>query len=117
MSDVMAGINNLSMENERRWSRIEDAILTFQTELMSLKEVMVTKQMFSQLEERVVKLEQYGGKGETEGMKILRQQVAKLDPANRSLRFRGFKEESLENRQKIIDDITELNFRGPTYGC
>ena len=70
LSDVMAGINNLRVENENRLSRIEYAIQSFQQELTSLKEVMVTKQMFVQFEDRVAKLEQYGGAGESGEMKI-----------------------------------------------
>ena len=38
-------------------------------------------------------------------MRILRQQIAKLDPTNRGIRLRGFKEESLDVRHKIVDDL------------
>ena len=35
----------------------------------------------------------------------MRQQIARLDPAVRSLRLRGFKDENMSERQKIIDKL------------
>ena len=36
---------------------------------------------------------------------MLRQQVAKLDPAQKGLRFRGFKETSLSKRVELVEKI------------
>ena len=47
-------------------------------------------------------------------MKMLRQQVARFDPANRSLRFRGLKETEVGARCKTIEGIvTSLGVEKP----
>ena len=64
---------------------------------------MVSKQMFDQLESKVHKLEQDGLS--MPDLSFIRQQISRLDPANRSLRIRGFKESELAAREKIISDF------------
>ena len=108
LTDIMKGINKLSVQNhnhEVHLNKIDHAIQSFQAELACLKESMVTKESFVNLESRVVKLEEKEVGQYSHEIKLLRQQVSKLDPANRGLRLRGFKEDDLDKRRKVIDDL------------
>ena len=70
-------------------------------DIQNLKADFVSKPEFNNLEARVSVLETKGVASEED--KSLRQQVSRLDPANKSLRFRAFKDADLSVRVRIIE--------------
>ena len=61
--------------------------------------------MFDKLEARVSDLELKGFA--CPDLEFLRQQVDKFDPANRSLRVRGFLQKSLNDRKSCVEKLIE----------
>ena len=72
----MKGIENLTMQSEKSEQRlcaIDHAIKSFQSELFHIKENMVTKESFVQLESRVIQFEQKEVGEYSQEIKLLRQ--------------------------------------------
>ena len=135
LESIMLGIDalNLSVRNVqadvgKKFSDLEGYLFEFRQELSGIKADMVSQAKFEQfeanfdrLEVRVNKLEQ--GSSQNPEIKQLRQQMARMDPANKSIRIRGFKVESLPERlaclQKELQHIgcnhinVEHIYKGP----
>ena len=76
LTDIMKGIENLTMQSEKSEQRlcaIDHAIKSFQVELSNIKENMVTKENFVQLESRVIQLKQKEVGEYSQEIKLLRQ--------------------------------------------
>ena len=75
-----------------------------------LKENMITQEIFQKLEDRVEKLEglmESRIQEPSSEIYALRQELSKLDPANKSIRIRGFKSSELGDRVTCIKDFFE----------
>ena len=97
---VLKELREMRLDVDSKFSIVESSLLHFKNELAQLRQEMVSKQMFDQLENRVNKLERDGLT--IPDLSFLRQQVSKLDPANRSLRIRGFKESNISEREDRV---------------
>ena len=103
LKDVMQEIKSLSLDVRSKFVTVEACMHEFRAELISLRAEMVSRRMFDQLESRVSELEMRGLS--CPEVDFLRQQVDKFDPANRSIRLRGLKQKSLNERKGSIDEI------------
>ena len=91
--------------------QIGDQAKVFQEELAKLRAEMVSSVQFGVLEARVQKLEA-GGLASSE-ISFLQQQVNRLDPANRSLAFTGFKSTSANGRNALIQNFLTTTSSDP----
>ena len=97
---LTAQMGNLQMQMQSQADK-------FMHELSELRAEMVSKSMFQQLEVRVEALE--AGGLNSSHVNWLQDQVNRLDPANKSLCFKGFKEEDPAKRQKKIQDFLKTS--------
>ena len=104
VDEVLGAINALKVSVEHKFIVVEQCVIEFRAELAALKLEMVSKTMFDQLESRVSSLEKNGLA--LPDLTFLRQQVSRLDPANRSVRIRGLKQ-SIDERKKHIEAILQ----------
>ena len=130
LRSVMQEIQKLSLSVGNvgnKFDAMQSSVDTLRTEFASIKEDMITKPVFESLANRVEALEKKSTtkpEGDSDDLKLMRQQIMKLDPANRSIRCRGFKSENLTARlasiQAILDTLgvkyasAEHIFKGPS---
>jgi len=104
--DVM---NQLLLEVRAGNANVNEKFAQLQTQICQLRADMVTKQQFESLENRVQQLEQVGpGPGNNNinaEFKALRAQLHRLDPAQKSVAFRGFVDTDLGQRVLCIKEI------------
>ena len=105
LEDVMGAIQTLSVDVNFKFVSVENCLMEFRAELGALKAEMVSRQMFDKLEARVSDLELKGFA--CPDLEFLRQQVDKFDPANKSIRVRGFVQKSLNERKSCVDKIIQ----------
>ena len=101
LSDLMKELRLQGERTQSEFAVVKSTLGHFQKELETLKSEMVTKPDFDKLEARVLDLETKGVCNRE--LKTLRQQVSRLDPANKSLRFQGFKGENLADRVASVE--------------
>ena len=99
----------------QRFDSIGKQFADFKHDLQTLKAEMVTKDVFAGLEERVATLEA-GGVAKTE-ISWMQRQINYLDPANKSLCFRGFTEKDGAKRAaKIEECLAEIGTKNAIRG-
>jgi hypothetical protein len=113
MKDLFRAMQNMnakmdssfrSMESNLggRIDNLHQLFVNLQTDVASMKAEMTTKIQFSALEVRVEALETKGLPSPQ--INHLQQQLQRLDPANKSLCFRGFKEGQIQCRKVLIEE-------------
>ena len=85
--------------------QLNDQGSLFKSDILAVREEMVTKIDHSALESRVKALES-GGLAAPQ-VSWLQQQVQRLDPANRSLCFKNLKQTNPATRKTVIEDLLE----------
>ena len=103
LSMLMKELRSINLSMNSKMTRFEQILTTFRSELQALKLEMVSKEAFQSLETRVTNLEQQGLPSPE--LSNLRQQISKLDPANKSLRFRGLTSENVSARAAKIETL------------
>ena len=103
LMSVLKAVQNLQVSVDSKFMIVEANLLEFRKELSEMKQDMVSQKDFKHLESRVQDLETQGIA--SEDLKILRQQMSKLDPANKSLRIRELKGDDLAKRIISIEEI------------
>ena len=81
---------------DSKFDDVQESLSSVRKDIAVLKESMVTKEVFQKLEDRVEKLESVliennPFQSSSSEMQILRREVSRLDPANKSIIIRGFK--------------------------
>ena len=106
----MAEIKKLSLKVDNKFDEIQCSLESVKDEVSKLKANMVTHDIFQKLEDRVDKIEVQIANVTVGGSNVeiqnLRQILSKLDPANKSLRIRGFKVDSVGDRMSSIDKMS-----------
>ena len=105
ISDVNKNINSKFAEVDRKFVVIESAFETVQKELSEVKDKTVSKEVFNSLSVRVEKLEANSDEKFGSVMVSMRKQIARLDPANRSVRISGFSLTSVDERMKTVEKM------------
>ena len=104
ITNVNSNLDNKFVAVEQKFGIIESAFETLHKELSEVKEKMVSKEMFDSLASRVAMIElNPDGKIGSE-VSSLRKQLARLDPAHRSIRIAGFELSQTEDRMKFIEE-------------
>ena len=124
LNDVMSELRKLSVNVVSNFQKNDVVMAELKAEVATLRAEVVNKSDFERLEARVSIIEKKDPIDESGEMKLLKQQLSRLDPANRSLRIRGFADESLAEREKVIDKLmadlgvhrfsVESIYKGPT---
>ena len=96
---------NMTVQFSALQQQISDQASQFKSDLAKLREEMVTRSMFEDLEERIKTLETQGLASPE--VNWLQQQAGRLDPANRSLAFTGFVEKDLGKRRSLINSYMD----------
>ena len=106
----MAEIKKLSLKVDNKFDEIQCSLESVKDEVSKLKANMVTHDIFQKLEDRVDNIESQIQNVSVGGSNVeiqnLRQILSKLDPANKSLRIRGFKVDSVGDRVSSIDKMS-----------
>ena len=109
LADLMKKMEqmNTNMINQFEHVRIhlENQACSFKTELEQLRAEMVSQDQFQNFERRLENLEK-AGLGSSQ-LTWMQQQIQKLDPANKSLCFKGFKESKEEVRCSKIEEFLD----------
>ena len=105
MMDLMSEMRSMRLSLDTKFIAMQGQLGDLKSELATLKAEMVTKEIFQSLEVRVCKLEAEGAPNVE--VSWLQSQVGRLDPANKSLCLRGFKEDDPRARTKRIESILE----------
>ena len=105
LNDVMSELRKLSVNVVSNFQKNDVVMAELKAEVATLRAEVVNKSDFERLETRVSIIEKKGPINENGEMKLLKQHLSRLDPANRSLRIRGFADESLAEREKVIDKL------------
>jgi len=115
LSDLLAEVRKMNLRSETNFQNLSQQIQqqasTFKSELAALRDdlrtEMVTRTMHAELEQkfedRISRLEE-GGVANAE-IGWMKQQISKLDPANRSLAFREFLNKETGARTKCVEDF------------
>jgi len=109
MQSLMQEVQKLSLNMTGQFQtlrqQLSDQACEFKSDLAKLREEMVTRSMFEELEGRIKTLETQGLANPE--VSWLQQQVGRLDPANRSLAFTGFVEKDLGKRRSLINSYMD----------
>ena len=113
MKDMMKFLKKM----DGKFDSVQVQFSDFRAELQKLKADMVTKEFFSSLEVRVVKLENLAASGgglQSGRISWMQQQVNRFDPANKSLSFGNMKETEVKKRAVEIQNVLKDQANDPT---
>jgi len=105
MMDLMREMQHMRLSLDTKFNSMQGQLGDLKSEMSTLKAEMVTKEVFKSLEVRVTSLEAEGAPSLE--VTWLHSQVGRLDPANKSLCFKGFPDNDLRARTSRIDQILE----------
>ena len=122
MREMRVGRRKLSKEIKTNMDKFQMEMTSLKSKVDNLEKEMLTKDnvvnvvvpLLAPLEARLCALENTPPGTASPELKMLRKQVSKLDPANKSLRFRGFVVETVQERVEAIEKILR-DFDGKTY--
>ena len=100
MQDLLLKIRNVN-------NNIDHKFEVLQEEINALKADMVSKVEFEDIVSRVKKLEETSISNQ---VSLLKQQLTRLDPTNKSVCINGFKEVDLTKRAACIDQLLSSHF-------
>ena len=116
MMDLMLGMRRMGLSLDTKFTAMQGQLGDLKSELATFNAQIVTKEVFQSLEVRVSKLEAEGAP--TSEVSWLQSQVGRLDPANKSLCLRGFKEDDAPARTKGIESILEsIRSKRTAHSC
>ena len=107
MKTILEEMRKINLNIDEKFSSMQATLAGLRSEMTAIKEEMVIRTVFQSLEHRVTALENLPHASLTTSdssiIQNLRQQLVKLDPAQKSIRVRGFKEETLSDRVSSIE--------------
>ena len=105
MQKLFGELRSMSNDMKSNFAQISVDINTLKGDMVKLKSEVVTTKQYEELESRVHVLETNVVSPENPDVKLLQDQLDRLDPAHRSLSFRSFSGVDLEKRTKMIEDF------------
>jgi hypothetical protein len=103
MQGMINNIQGMNTSLNAKMASMQDSLLNLKTEMAAMKADMVTKEIFQNLETRVAALEAKGFSGENSSETVwMQQQMGRLDPANKSLFFKGLAQQNTKTRADIL---------------
>ena len=105
MKDLFSMMSGMNVSLHSKMDEMQNTLFTLKAEMSAMKADMVTKDTFEKLESRVAALEAMENKGGSSKETFwMQNQMSRLDPANRSLFFRGLLQNDTATRNMILEE-------------